>query len=388
MVRGLTATKSRVLWDSGSTAIASAIGQAPALVGPLSAVLLGASASSDRVFLALAVAAFVTTTLSGATQFAVVPFLVTARAGGDGGGVFLTRLTQLVICASALLSVTAAWIVPAYYPRTRHGLPVVLGPFQRPCRRHRAVRGGAQCSHSILGCCCLAVVEMADRLGLPCCAESLTRSGEPDLGYSLGEAIRLLVMTRSVAAQYPKAAALPRTALWSRELQHFSRSAAAQIAASGALAFVPIVDRIMASELPRYNVLLRYTDRIWQVPVSFAMSGLLVVVLSKWSHDLHGTGRGSDVFSQTRRTATDLCLAAVVPCAIAIWLRGPIAALLFAHGRFPTSAVPVVADTLGAYVLGIPTYLAGLAPFAAYSRRSGPDGLWSSPSASWRSNFC
>ena len=366
-----------MLWDSGSTTVASAVGQGPALlVAPIAAFVFGTSESTDLVFLSLAVATFVTTTLTGATQFAVVPFLVSASGRVDGGAAFLARLMQAVVVASAVLAALAAWGAAAYFPtysRAAHYLWWLL-PFTVVTGVSGLFVGALNARHEYWS----AAVSPLWRWGtVLLCIGTLSHVlgvGSLILGYTVGETIRLWFLARKVTARYGPVAFTWRAAPLSAELLHFLRNAAAQIAASGVLALVPLIDRNMAGRLPAGGIsLLEYADRVWQVPVGFAMSGLLVVVLSNWSHELHGPGKRSIVVDQTRRTATYLALMALVPCGLAIWLREPIATLLFDHGKFPASGVPIVADTLGAYVLGIPTYLAGLTYTRAFlaQKRSG-----------------
>ncbi len=366
-----------MLRDSGSTAVASAVGQAPALlVAPVAAFVFGTSESTDLVFLSLAVATFVTTTLTGATQFAVVPFLVSASARLDAGSAFLARLTQIVIVASAVLAGIAAWGAAAYLPSYAGAARYLwwLLPFTVVAGVSGLFVGALNARHEYWSAAIsplwrgIIVLACIGTLGPVLGAASLI------VGYTIGETIRLWFLMRKVAAQYGPVSLGLRAAPLSAELLHFLRNAAAQIAASGVLAIVPLIDRSMAGRLPAGGIsMLEYADRVWQVPVGLAMSGLLVVVLSNWSHELHGTRQPSMVVDETRRTATYLALMAVVPCAVAIWFREPIATLLFGHGKFPPSGVPVVADTLGAYVLGIPTYLAGLTYTRAFlaQKRSG-----------------
>jgi peptidoglycan biosynthesis protein MviN/MurJ (putative lipid II flippase) len=47
--------------------------------------------------------------------------------------------------------------------------------------------------------------------------------------------------------------------------------------------------------------------------------------------------------------------------------------VLFGHGGFPANDLPVLADTLGIFVAGVPTYVAGLTYTRAFlaSKRSG-----------------
>ena len=93
---------------STTTALASLLGQAPGFFVPMvAAAMFGASAASDQAFMALAVATFITTTLSGATQFAAVPFFVAARHS-HAGAAFLRQTTWLVVVAAALLCAAAS----------------------------------------------------------------------------------------------------------------------------------------------------------------------------------------------------------------------------------------------------------------------------------------
>jgi peptidoglycan biosynthesis protein MviN/MurJ (putative lipid II flippase) len=96
------------------------------------------------------------------------------------------------------------------------------------------------------------------------------------------------------------------------------------------------------------------------VPVGFAMSGLLVVTLSDWSHEVQTPAGVRAVASKTHRAALLIGSVAIVPCALVVWQRVRIAELLFGHGDFPAAGIPVLADTLGCYVAAVPVYLAGL----------------------------
>jgi putative peptidoglycan lipid II flippase len=361
-----------LLRDSASATVASVLGQAPSvLVAPMAAFLFGATANTDVVFLALAVANLLITTVSGATQFAVVPFLVESRVRGGTAADFLVPLTDRLALASAVLavlvSVAGGFYISYAVPEYAHAaaylwwlcpfvvLASVASLFVGALNAHRdywlaAVSPGWRWV-TVLA----SLLALGPRLG----AVSLI------IGYTLGEAMRVWSLARQVAVHEPDVHWLSHGLKPAPGLLPFVRSGAAQILGSGVLALAPVIDRQLAGTLPAGSIsILEYADRLWQVPVGFAMSGVLVVILSKWSHDLAADRHPSEMARQTRRTAVRLGLAAVLPCLAVMALRRPLIALLFAHGSFPKDGLPILADTFGVYLAVVPMYLAGM----AYSR--------------------
>lgn len=348
------------------------LGQAPSvLVAPLAAYLFGATASTDVVFLALAVANLLTTTVSGATQFAVVPFLVESRVRGGTAADFLVPLTDRLALASAVLAVIVSGAAGLYisnaapeYARAAAYLwwlcPFVVfasvaSLFVGALNAHRdywiaavspAFRWGAVIACMLLFGPTIGIVSLI-------------------VGYTIGEAARVWSLARQVAVHEADVHWLSHGLKPAPGLLPFVRSGAAQILGSGILALAPVLDRRLAATLPAGSIsILEYADRLWQVPVGFAMSGVLVVILSKWSHDLAVDGHPRHMATQTRRTAVRLALFAVVPCFIALTERRLLIDLLFAHGSFPRDSLPILSDTFGVYLAVIPVYLAGM----AYSR--------------------
>lgn len=362
----------RLLLDSASATAASVLGQAPSvLVAPLAAFLFGATAHTDVVFLALAVANLLTTTVSGATQFAVVPFLVESRVRGGTAKDFLVPLTDWLALASAALAVAVSIAAGAYIaravPEYAHVtaylwwlcpfvvLASVASLFVGALNAHRDYWMAAVSPAFRWGAVLLCMLLLGPTLG----TVSLI------VGYTFGEGARVWSLARQVAVHESGVRWLSHGWKAAPGLLPFVRSGAAQILGSGVLALAPVIDRRLAATLPTGSIsILEYADRLWQVPVGFAMSGVLVVILSKWSHDLAADRHPSEMARQTRRAAIRLGLVAVVPCLIVMALRRPLITLLFAHGNFPTAGLPVLADTFGVYLAVVPIYLAGM----AYSR--------------------
>ena len=359
----------RWLRESGSTALASALGQGPGvLVGPAVAATLGATRDTDAAFYALAVATFVTATIAGAVQFAVVPFVVGAERDGLAS-VFLGEVRRLTIVASVLLAVAAAAIVTITLPRNaadgRIALAAVLVWLLSPYVIAATVAGLLVGALNARRDYWAAAISPAWRWGSVLAAVVLLGRwlGIWSLlvGYTVGEAIRVWLLSRRVTTFYGE---LPASRSWKmpgQSLLPFARNSAAQIVASGIIALLPVIDRRMAAALPAGSIsTLEYADRLWQIPVGLAMSGLLVVALSEWSRDVQTPAGIREMVAKTRSAAWHVALAAVLPAAIVVWQRAAIAEALFGHGSFPPSFVPVLADVLGCYVAGIPVYLAGL----------------------------
>lgn len=358
--------------DSASATLASVLGQAPSvLVAPLAAFLFGATVSTDVAFLALAIANLLTTTVSGATQFAVVPFLVESRVRGGTAADFLVPLTDRLALSSAVLavlvSVAAGFYISYAVPEYTHAGAYLwwLCPFV-VFASVASLFVGALNAHRDYW---LAAVSPAFRWGavIACMLLFGPAVGIVSLivGYTIGEAARVWSLARQVAVHEPDVRWLSHGLKPAPGLLPFVRSGAAQILGSAVLALAPVIDRRLAATLPAGSIsILEYADRLWQVPVGFAMSGVLVVILSKWSHDLASDRHPSEMARQTRRTAVQLGLAAVVPCLAVMALRRPLIELLFAHGSFPRERLSILADTFGVYLAVVPIYLAGM----AYSR--------------------
>jgi putative peptidoglycan lipid II flippase len=176
-------------------------------------------------------------------------------------------------------------------------------------------------------------------------------------GYLAGEFVRMAYLITRLRRQY-------RVHLVARPhhgIAEFLRSAVAQMIGSGALALVPVVDRVMAASIGAGIVsILDFADRLWQVPLGFAMSGLMVTTLAHWSERLYHGGTVRDLSRSTSRLALAL-LAVLAPFVLifGVW-RQPLVGLAFGHSRLTLADQRLLADTLAVLVAAIPIYVAGL----------------------------
>jgi len=348
----------------GLVTAASIVGQAPAVAVPVvMAWRFGASACSDSLFLALAVATFVVTTVQAVAQTAVVPFLVDAARVRGGLDTVLPAVRRMMVRSLVVVGVGGTLVAAAWFPAS-------LG-----CGAHWPVFLAALTPYVVAAAFCglstaalnaqrdyaFAAISPLIRWGglLACIAGLAPLLGlwAAPVGFGLGETARWVWLERrraSVTSPDPVDGRTPHMDL--------ARTAVAQMAASGLLAAAPVLDRLMVARAldPGSVSLLEYVERIWQIPVGLAVSGLLVVVLSEWSHRRAAGETIAALIASSRRVSLAAGAAALVLTVVVVMGRHVAAGLLFRHAALDLHTLDVLADTLAAIFLATPIYVAGL----------------------------
>jgi putative peptidoglycan lipid II flippase len=347
--------------------LAAIVGYAPGGLVPIAiASVYGATGTTDAFLLALSVASLVANSLGAMTQQAAIPFLIQARRDGHNLGQFIAEISSALLIMASVPTVTLNLAVLFYIGHHTtwtstdvHTLTVFIwafvpylvcsilagvysGVLNAEHRYARAAFSPAIRSVVVLGSLVLAPI--AGVLALL-------------FGYIAGEFLRLLSLFRALGSSRGRRIFARPTA----RLMEFSHSAIAQMAASGVLACVPLMDRMMASQLPSGSVsLLDYADRLWQVPIGFALSGFMVTSLTHWSERLHTGGTVRSLARDTCWTAACVFIA-VAPFAwgFVAW-RAAIIQLVFGTHKFTAADLTIIADTLGVLMAVTPLYIAGL----------------------------
>ncbi len=190
------------------------------------------------------------------------------------------------------------------------------------------------------------IFALRDRLGVHAVAA----------GYVAGEAFRVLALSfllcRVTPLRFKAADFAPRL---TPKIRRFLGAGIYQMVALTAIGLNPVVDRTMASWLPEGSVsVLYYADRLYVIPTTLFLTGVMVVVLSHWSDDYYREGAArlrANVRSAVRIGAVLASFVAVV----LMLLSGPLTRLAFGRGEFPEAGLPHVARV---WVL----LLAGLLP--------------------------
>lgn len=341
------------------TTAASAVGQGLAVAVPLAvAWRVGATSSTDSFFLAYAVIAVVVSASTGVGQNSAVPDLI-ARPDERGAHPLADQLLAWLLSVSIVAAVIGAmsltaWrtgaTAAAFYAMTLVPFAALAAACSVAAGVLAAGRSYARGAASLVarwGVAVLAVLTLAD-LGI----------GVLAAGLALGEGLRFVLLR----------AWLGKRSLWRPRMVVPSAAprvlavlgnSAAQFVASLTLAATLVVDRLAVAGLGEGSVsLLEYAERVWQVPIGLAMTGVLAVVLTEWSHDAASAGR-----VPRGRVAKVAALAALAAAPVAaggwVW-RGEVTAALFAGARFTSAEVDVLADMIGIFLAITPVYVAGV----------------------------
>jgi putative peptidoglycan lipid II flippase len=344
------------------TTAASALGQGLAVAVPVAvAWRVGATSSTDSFFLAYAVIAVVVTAATGVGQHSAIPDLIEWR-DARGSHPLADQMLAWLVWTSVAASVIAAlgllaWGAGAAVAPAAAFYALLLVPFAALAAACSVAAGvlaadrsyarGAASLMARWGVAVFAVLAFAD-LGI----------GVLAAGLALGEALRFVLLRSWLGARgrWSPRVVVPRAA--SRVLAVL-RNSAAQFAGSLVLAATLVVDRLAVAGLGEGSVsLLEYAERVWQVPIGLAMTGVLAVALTEWSHDAvtaGGVARG-----RVAKAAAFAALA-TAPVAAAGWVwRGEVTAMLFGGARFSGAELDVLADLIGTFLAITPVYVAGV----------------------------
>ena len=120
-----------------------------------------------------------------------------------------------------------------------------------------------------------------------------------------------------------------------------------------------IISRFLAAQLPEGSVtILDYANRISYGVMEFLTSGVLLVVLARWSQD--STSKSLIHLRQEVQKFVQMILFIVVPVVtIVISLRQPLVAFAFQRGNFSATDTIATASVLLFFMLGVPIDVVG-----------------------------
>jgi putative peptidoglycan lipid II flippase len=362
------AGRSALLADTATTTVWGLIGHAVGFLIPFFiAAWYGVTAGTDAFFFSFGIVTFLGTVFMPVARGVLVPFVaeLRAREEGDvapfvgqvlGAATLVVALAGVVVAALLgpalpLLTDFAPDVLDLAYALLLETLPLVLlmtwsAVLMGVLDAHKRFAVPAVSPAFRSAVALVAIFALKGRLGLHAVPA----------GYVLGEAFRVLVLGAllgrltgvRLGARHLRPSLGPR-------LRSFLGVALFQNLAMVASGLNPVVDRTMASWLPAGSVsVLYYAHRLYLIPMSLAFAGVVAVVRSHWSADLHA--EGVERLRANVRSAFRLGgMASVAACVPLIALAGLAARLVLGRGEFPPEALPQVA---AAWRL----YLAGLAP--------------------------
>ena len=301
----------------------------------------GSSGRTDAFFFSYGVVLFACAVFEPALQSIIVPYLTEAMAQGAEKPeqllveVFL-GMTAIVILAALVLLVALRALLPMitnFHPevtRLAYVLLLEMSPMvvlmtwsgilcgtMNACKRF----GFPAFSPAIRAGVALAVMFwLRGRLGMHALAA----------GYVAGELVRALLLALMVARIPRFNFGSVRIALrLSARLKEFLKTSAFQNVGLIAVALNPIVDRIMASWLPEGSVsVFHYASALYNIPRTFFISGVVVVLLSHWSSRYYSGGAAALRVAMRSALKVAAPVAIVVSIAL-ILLNQPLTRLVF-----------------------------------------------------------
>jgi putative peptidoglycan lipid II flippase len=359
---------------SALATLGSVLGNLPGFFIPIAiAAVFGATVETDVFFLALSVVSLVASALGVTAQQAAIPFLVAARRITGDIGQLVGEMSVAAMSFSIGLMLLVAALVLAYVTNRTEWSSKEIGllfstlvlfvPYVLSSVMAGVYSGGLNAVHkyvlvavspAIRSTCVLVAMLLAPTLRL----QALV------LGYVVGELSRAVYLHGALRRQYNvRLWALPRTA----DVRAFALTGTAQMMGSVIVAFLPVMDRMMAARLEVGRIsLLDYADRLWQVPIGLAMSGFMVTSLAHWSERIQTDGTVRSLSRATARAALGFFCVFLMLAGVFAVTYDPMLDAGFKLTRLTDADVQVIKTTLMLLVMGTPIYVAGLAYTRAF----------------------
>ncbi len=324
------------------------------------AASFGASRVTDRFFVAFALATYALETIITIGESTAVPFLVEARLRGAASRRLIIRMALGSAVAGFVLVAAAAAFLLVSQPRQLGGEAwlwvagltgyVVAGAVASAITGalYAAGRYGpaAACSGLRPVAAIGVVLGLGPALGIGAVAVGLT------VGAILQASLVAWLAWRVYAAT---GASNDRPLQFGR----FLREASWQLAGSLIVGLLPVADRLAAATLPDGSVsLLEYSTRIWSVPVTLLVTGVLVVCLTNWSE--LGLRDPAELRRSVHGAARAMLALSSVLVAGLILGRHTIVETLLGWGSMSDAQLSEASLTFALLAVGIPFYLSSL----------------------------
>ena len=348
--------------DTLKTTVLSVLAKAIGFLVPfLIAVWFGITAETDAFFFSYALILFIITIFAPTIKIVLVPFLTEIKKSSYDKEVFISTLSLISILAviilyclflifsgpllrlvtrfdiasikliNLLLLETFAFVIISIYSSILEGLLNSQNRFAVPAISP-AMRGSVNI---------LVIFLLKDFLGVHSIAA----------GYVIGELFRLVLLIFAV-----KKYALLSFKLhfhFDSRVKKFFVTSIYQSIAMVIIGFSPIVDQSMASWLGGSRVsIMHYADRLYMIPYTVFVSGLMITLLSHWSdaYYLHGL---DCLKSMVKKVALMTALLALCLTAIFILLKQNIINVVYARNLINQEELTKIGSVWFYYLLGL-----------------------------------
>ena len=356
------AEKRPLVRDTVTTSIWMVLGKSVGFLIPLFiAAWFGVNRETDSFFFVYGLVFFLSSILSVGTESIIVPFLAEKRARDEDIGAFVGNLLGVSGCALAII--TAVLILLArplfsfltqFDPASRSlsaRLFVEISPLILLMFWSSVLAGAMNAFkrfslHAFFPAIRAVIVLLwvfltKDRFGMHAVA----------VAYTIGEALRLFVYFCAIRKW--KLFRIRMSLGIDAGLKAFTHTAFFQLAAITIGYMNPFIDKIMASWMGEGGVsVLHYAHRLYMIPTTLFTSGLLVTLLSHWSHKYYRIGP-RQLRGDVHKALRVVFIFAAPLCACLIFLHKPLIRLLFGWGRFDPELHAQLGWTWIAYLVGL-----------------------------------
>ncbi|HEQ72552.1 MAG TPA: hypothetical protein ENN69_08690, partial [Spirochaetia bacterium] len=334
--------------DTLKTTAFSSVGRAIGFLIPFFiAAWFGTSPQTDAFFFIYGLVIFLSSIFASTVAAVIVPYIAEMLARRENPGRFISSLLQISTLLLTLLLGAAAVLLAGFF--------VFFNPFSP-----------AVTAESILMLCELlplvfllvwtgileGVLQADKKFSLPALSLILRAALTITLiwlfkpwlgihavitGYLAGEAARFLLLL--IAAGRLRLFRFHCLRRPDGRVKDFLGKAAFQVVGVTAMGLNPVIDKLMAATLPMGSVsVLYYAERLFLIPVTFLVSGVLITLLSYWSGGLQTAGR-TQLARDVSRTARWTVSPGLLVTVAVLLLAGPLAELAYGRGEMTAGTI-------------------------------------------------
>lgn len=351
--------------DTISTTFFSGIGRAVGFLIPFFiARWFGATSDTDAFFFGYSIIIFLATIFSPVVESIIVPYIIEEKINQNDVGAFVGSIFTISAFIMSLLVILIIILskslirVTTYFDNNSINLiglilieasPLLIlivwsSIIAGSLNAYRAFKAPAL-SPSVRALVTISIIYTCKtKLGVHSIA----------IGYVVGEIARLLALLYVLSKL--RLYKIRFAVKFHKNIKSFLITSSFQIAGMSILAFVPIVNKAMASRLGPGNIsILEYSDRIYMIPVALMSTGYLVTLLSHASD--HYNRLGLPALSKDIYKAVRVVTFAGLSISLFLYiLKEPIVSLVYS-GAMDRNKLMSVTTMLNFYFVAITPYL-------------------------------
>jgi len=303
-----------------------------ALIPFFIAAWFGVTSQTDAFFFAYGIVIFFTGIFSSVLESFIVPFVAEFKAKNEGD---VTLFVYDILISGAVITIAMSLIClavlkPALAVSTKFSPETIALVFRlfaeiTPLLLFTALAGvlsGALNADKKFRIPAVApAIRAVTALGVIFFTKDAIGIHSIPLGYAVGEALRLAVLFRAV---FQNCLMIPHISLGlMSNVADFFKTVVYRTAGMLAIAFTPIIDRMMASWMGSGSVtIIDYADKIYSIPVILIVEGFLIAVLSHWSAIYYGGPSGGELKKEAVKTCMIMLPVSILIAAAVFLSRG------------------------------------------------------------------